>query len=123
MVHAKRAYSRLHQGSAGLHFRMVKARFPMDADKAAESLGTQLPTEIAEQIVHSSSKRRTEDQPPSSKKAKGGKAVAQSEPTEDLLTVRADAMLAVRASIAPPFARPLLLAPPPHIWCRVYRSD
>ena len=39
------------QGSAGLHFRIVKARFPMDADKAAESLGAKLPTEIAEQIV------------------------------------------------------------------------
>jgi hypothetical protein len=39
------------QGSAGFHFRMVKARFPMDVDKAAESLGAKLPTEIAEQIV------------------------------------------------------------------------
>ena len=40
------------QGSAGLHFRTVKARFQMVADKAAQSLGTKLPTEIAEQIVY-----------------------------------------------------------------------
>ena len=49
------------QGYFGFRFRMVKARFPMDADKAAESLGAKLPTEIAEQIVEEATSDTTFD--------------------------------------------------------------
>ena len=48
-------------GNAGLHFRTVKARIHMDADKAAESLEAKLPTEIAEQIVHEATDESTVD--------------------------------------------------------------
>ena len=48
-------------GNAGLHFRTVKARIHMDAEKAAESLEAKLPTEIAEQIVHEATDDSTVD--------------------------------------------------------------
>ena len=40
-------------GSSGLHFKKVKARVAMDAEKATEALEANLPMEIAEKIVAS----------------------------------------------------------------------